>query len=279
MQIGLATLLASSSQTAPDRTLFDCLPLFKQAGVAAIEYNDQSFPRFWKDPLDQVSAAADLARELGLELWSAHNPCADYDVATLDEQARREAVEATRYMIGVLGRIGVRHLVVHHVSGPADRDPGILEAGHRVLAELLPVAADSGVTLLIENLGNWPVARLLPTLELFGEEHLGIVVDVGHAHHSPLPVTAESEIRAAGPHLRSLHVHDNHGPQAGDEHLPPGWGTVDWPAVVRALADVGYRGPFMMEVMRSNPRMEPISPEEAIFVAADAAREVLAGAR
>jgi len=35
----------------------------------------------------------------------------------------------------------------------------------------------------------------------------------------------------------------------------------------------------MMEVMRSNPRMEPISPEEAIFVAADAAREVLAGAR
>lgn len=277
--LGLATLLSSSFHTAPDRTLFDCLPLFKQAGVGAIEYNDQSLPRFWKDPLDQVRAAADLARKLGLELWSAHNPCADYDVATPDEDARREAVEATKYMIRVLGRIGVRHLVVHHISGPADRDPAILEVGHGVLAELLPVAADSGVMLLIENLWNWPVARLLPTLELFGEEHLGIVVDLGHAHHSPLPVTAEREIRAAGPHLHSLHVHDNHGPQAGDEHLPPGWGTVDWPAVVRALEDVGYQGPFMMEVMRVNPRVAALSPEEAIFVTADAAREVLAAAR
>ncbi|MGD9519233.1 MAG: sugar phosphate isomerase/epimerase family protein [Armatimonadota bacterium] len=276
MQIGLATLLCSSVHTAPDRDLVHCLPLMKQAGVDAIEYNDQSLPRYWIDPLDQCLAVAEAARRCDVDLLSAHNPCADYFPTAPDEPTRRKAIDAHKYMIEVLGRLGVKYFVFHHVGGPADQDPHILEFGHAALEELLPVARRHRVVLLIENFYNFPVERLLPTIERFGDEWLGICVDVGHAHHSHYPVTPAGEIRAAAPYLRSLHIHDNHGHEAGDEHLPPGWGTIDWPSVVTALRDVNYQGPFMMEVMRNDKRLAAHSPEDAIAVVADAARAVLA---
>ena len=129
--------------------------------------------------------------------------------------------------------------------------------------------------MLIENFSNLAADALVATLEKLGDEWLGIVVDVGHAHRSQLAVSAASEIYTAAPYLRSVHIHDNHGQGANDEHLPPGWGTVDWAAVMQALRDAGYQGPFMLEVIRQTDRMLALGPEEATRRAVAAARQVL----
>ncbi len=276
MQIGLATLICSSIQTAPDNDLLHCMPLFREAGVTAIEYNDQSLPRYWCDDEGALRAVAAQAQRDEIQLWSAHNPCAEWDLSSPDRLHWQAAVEAHAAMIRRLAAIGVQHFVVHHVSGPVHRDPSRAERGRQAIEALLPLAEKAGITLLVENFANWPVAKLLPLVQAFDSEYLGIVVDVGHAHHSALPVTPAEEIRLAGQYLRSLHIHDNHGPDSGDEHLPPGWGTIDWPEVLRALKEVDYSGPFMMEVIRHTPAMQSIPPDEAVFVAADAARSVLA---
>ncbi len=276
MDIGLSTLICSSHETAPDRHMLGCLELFAELGVGAIEYNDQSIPRFWADPLDDLLAVAQRARELGIQLWSAHNPCNDWDLSSADADHRSRAVDAHRRMIEVLGRMGVEHFVVHHVRpSTLAGDPLALERGEQSLYELLPAACAAGVVLLIENFGNLAARTLVATVEKLGEDQLGIVVDVGHAHCASLAVSAEGEIYDAAPFLRSVHIHDNHGRGTGDEHLPPGWGTVDWPAVLRALRDVGYDGPFMLEVIRHTDRMLALDPEQATRVAVDAAREIL----
>ncbi len=276
MDIGLSTLICSSHVSAPDRDMFGCLELFAELGVAAIEYNDQSLPRFWADPLSDLLAVAAKAREFGIRLWSAHNPCNDWDLSSADEEHRRAAVEAHRRMIDVLGAMGVEHFVVHHVRpSTLAGDPAAMERGEQSLYELLEEARDAGVVLLIENFGNLAADALVATVEKLEDEWLGIVVDVGHAHHSQLAVSAESEIYTAAPYLRSLHIHDNHGRGAGDEHLPPGWGTIDWASVMRALKDVGYEGPFMLEVIRHTERMLSLSPEKATREAVVAARRLL----
>jgi hypothetical protein len=53
-------------------------------------------------------------------------------------------------------------------------------------------------------------------------------------------------IRECGPALRTCHLHDNLG--SADEHLDCGEGVVPWRAVLEALAEVGYRGPLVVEL-------------------------------
>jgi len=48
------------------------------------------------------------------------------------------------------------------------------------------------------------------------------------------------------PYLRLLHVHDNKG--HGDDHLPPGDGRIDWPALLKELAAVHFTGALILEL-------------------------------
>ena len=63
-------------------------------------------------------------------------------------------------------------------------------------------------------------------------DHVGICFDVGHSNANvPDPV---EEIRAAGENIFCVHIQDNDG-KGEDQHLVPGEGTVNWPAVLAAL--------------------------------------------
>lgn len=72
----------------------------------------------------------------------------------------------------------------------------------------------------------------------------GLVFDSGHAAlrgGDPLPVA-----RAMLPRLLHTHLHDNHG--ARDEHLTPGNGGIDWPALLTLLEEGGYTGARLLEL-------------------------------
>ncbi|MCY2987557.1 MAG: hypothetical protein NTY19_06795 [Planctomycetota bacterium] len=68
-------------------------------------------------------------------------------------------------------------------------------------------------------------------------------------------------IRTAGSHLLTTHLHDNLG--GGDSRLPipktdlhlaVGLGTIHWPATVRALDEIEYKGPAVIEGTRIGPK-------------------------
>jgi sugar phosphate isomerase/epimerase len=73
--------------------------------------------------------------------------------------------------------------------------------------------------------------------------NVGVVIDTGHRNLSGDPAAT---LRAVGPHLITLHLHDNHG--EADEHLLPGLGAIDWSDVMQALRDIDYGGQFMYEI-------------------------------
>jgi sugar phosphate isomerase/epimerase len=73
------------------------------------------------------------------------------------------------------------------------------------------------------------------------------------AEGAPRDSGVGSAIELLGPRIAQVHLHDNHGAFAHnidmkDEHLWPGNGSIDWPAVMSALAALPAATPGLLEV-------------------------------
>ena len=118
------------------------------------------------------------------------------------------------------------------------------------LCELAEHARATGMIICVENMppGVYPGSRMAGLAEILRElDHpqLALALDTGHAN---LTASAAEETLAAGCLLATTHVHDNNGRQ--DSHEPPGHGTVDWAGWGRALDQIGYDGPILLECIR-----------------------------
>lgn len=108
-------------------------------------------------------------------------------------------------------------------------------------------AQEYGMRIALENMGKFtPFGGLdsLPKIiSAINEPNVGYCVDSGHAHcwgESPT-----EWVRTAGSALFETHFHDNRGSK--DEHLSPGFGTVDWLGLIQALEEVQFPGPVTFE--------------------------------
>jgi sugar phosphate isomerase/epimerase len=72
----------------------------------------------------------------------------------------------------------------------------------------------------------------------------GICFDSGHAQ---IDEDAVALARLLAPRTICTHLHDNDG--KNDLHLPPFHGTIDWPGVMKALAQSGYKGTYTFECL------------------------------
>lgn len=126
--------------------------------------------------------------------------------------------------------------------------------------ELLPFAKECGVKIATENMWNWtrenglnqaaPAACSDPAsfnahLDAVNDEFFTACLDIGHAEMFGLGTNAPELIRALGPRLGSLHIHDNDCKR--DLHQIPFAGSIDWNEVVKALKDIDYKGEFTLE--------------------------------
>ncbi len=124
--------------------------------------------------------------------------------------------------------------------------------------ELLPFAKNCGVKLAAENMWLWdrekdealPAACSDPEsfcahIDVVGDEFLVACLDIGHAEMKGLQTTAVEMIRALGPRLQALHLHDND--QWHDSHQIPFSMQIDFLPIVQALKEMGYQGYFTLE--------------------------------
>jgi hexulose-6-phosphate isomerase len=114
------------------------------------------------------------------------------------------------------------------------------------IRELLPLAEELNVKILIENVGNGfctdPVT-FAQYIDEINSPWVGIHFDIGnHIRFSP----PAEWIRVLGKRIRKLDVKDRR--KTGRERVLIGEGDADWPAVRAALRHVGYRGWAAAEV-------------------------------
>jgi sugar phosphate isomerase/epimerase len=237
--------------------------------AAGFGVTEISHPRLF--PVQEAPLLRRHAEEIGLVIRAVHAPPMRRD-PTLGRQRHAAALAA---------ELGAAILVVHVSSLRfASADPAArARARERDLSRLESLAASCaplGLTLGLEN-GKHPrhaeyLLSLLQALEgsagageaappdpsITSSPHhppalrvpvtssvpAGLVFDSGHAAlrgGDPLPVA-----RAMLPRLVHTHLHDNRG--ARDDHLTPGDGLIDWPALLSLLQEGGYTRARLLEL-------------------------------
>jgi sugar phosphate isomerase/epimerase len=147
-------------------------------------------------------------------------------------------------------------------------DEPAIEHSLVAIEHLKAFAAPLGVRLLLQNLENEVTTpdHLLYILKTGHFDTVGACLDVGHLHlampasEAPHDSGVAAAIELLSSRIAQVHLHDNHGAFAHssemkDEHLWPGDGTIDWPAVSSALAALPATTPGILEV--STNRDEP----------------------
>jgi sugar phosphate isomerase/epimerase len=167
---------------------------------------------------------------------------------------RHAAVEESKRCIEMFSRIGAAWMNLHPDRfAPMHERSFIVERNLESLRDLVPVARDWQVGLMIENLpGHFnTVSQLAQILDPLPDVSLHL--DIGHCNLLTDYNTAEEILAAYGSRLRHVHLHDNKGGSA-DLHLPLGTGTVDVPRHVRALQAIGYDSTITLEVFTPDRR-------------------------
>ncbi|MBI4626451.1 MAG: sugar phosphate isomerase/epimerase [Verrucomicrobia bacterium] len=112
----------------------------------------------------------------------------------------------------------------------------------------LPLAEELGVTMAIENVWN---NFLLSPMEAaryvdeFQSKAVGFHLDIGNLMYLGWP---EQWIRTLGPRIAKIHVKEFSRKKMNEEGLRQGFqveylaGDNNWPAIMKALDEVGYRG-------------------------------------
>ena len=110
------------------------------------------------------------------------------------------------------------------------------------------IAAVPRIGLAFENTGRTffcNAERLLMLREAAGNhERFGFCWDTGHANLVE-GMNQYDNIMLLGEHLKCTHIQDNRGER--DDHFMPYMGITDWPPIVRALKNSGYKGDFVYE--------------------------------
>jgi sugar phosphate isomerase/epimerase len=173
------------------------------------------------------------------------------DLGSTDPAVARESIEDIQRCVDWLSTVGGTYLVVHP-GGLSDKsDLAVRRAALReTLFELGEHARTAEIFICVENMppGVHPGSSMSELFEIVDElDHpaVALALDTGHAN---LTSNVGQETRACGARLVTTHVHDNDGRR--DSHEPPGHGTIDWNQWGKALDNIGYRGPVMLECIR-----------------------------
>jgi sugar phosphate isomerase/epimerase len=176
-----------------------------------------------------------------------HLPYSDLNLASMNQPIWEETVRQMKSCLDLACDFA-RLAVVHpgHLSplGMQMRDKA-WEQNILGIREICDHAAELDMRICVENMVNMPAilgkepSEILGILETVDRENLGFVLDVGHANTNS-NLNAFLELKDQIIHV---HIHDNHGQR--DEHLPVGFGTVDWKKVVYALN--GFKGRMVTE--------------------------------
>lgn len=164
------------------------------------------------------------------------------------EHLRRAAVEEMRICLKTFSALGAECVNLHPDGhAPFCGRKFSVDRNLQSIRELLPLANDLGLTLMIENIpeGFNTVSELAPLLDAAPD--VGLHLDIGHANLRTAHNLTHELVATFGHRLRHVHLHDNKGGHA-DLHLPLGSGTLDVAGAVKSLRENGYDGTITLEV-------------------------------
>jgi 5-keto-L-gluconate epimerase len=187
-----------------------------------------------------------------------------------DPEVRHRAMTRLQHFIHLGAEFG-SVVIVGLMKGLAKESNDRAEYDRRLneaLDDCLPVAQESGVTLVLEAMNRYEsdtlntIQECVRTIERFDSAHLKLHIDTYHMNIEEDQIGRN--ILAAGKHIGHVHIADSNRGY-------PGTGHYDFVETIAALKAVGYQGALAVECL-GRP-----TPELAAQGAYDAMRAVLKG--
>lgn len=242
----------------------DAIEMIARAGFDSLDYsmfhmlnnecvlNTDDYPSY----VDKVKK---IAADNSLTFTQAHAPFnLPYDTG------EKEHIEiVTKKMIRSLeiaSLLEIPIIVVHPLQYKAYYKHGnpkyFKKINREFYGSLMPYCEKLGVKIACENMWQYHIRKkkivdsvcadpleFNEYIDSVGSENLVACLDLGHCELTGRK--AQDCIRAMGQRIQALHVHDNHG--SDDGHMMPGYGRLEWDEILKALADIDYKGNFTYE--------------------------------
>ncbi|MEV8503641.1 sugar phosphate isomerase/epimerase family protein [Actinoplanes sp. NPDC051475] len=198
-----------------------------------------------------------------LDPWRKHAP-------TLLHDDRKLRLDFLRRAVAVAADLGAE--AVSFWAGVRPPEVDERTAWRRLVdgcAEVTAVAAVLGVPvgfepepgMLVEDLAGWHRLRA----DLGAPAAFGLTLDIGHCRclePDPVPQC----VAAVAPYVVNVQIDDMR--RGVHEHLEFGTGEIDFPPVLRALIDGGYRGLVAVELPRHSHAAPTVARQSLAFLRA-----------
>ena len=212
------------------------------------------------------------ATERGQRVNSIHPFQLLFPLFSAYQRRTDEALAAFERIIETAGELEISVIVWHGLDFPFAHTPERRVQFLKHTSYLAERCHNAGVTLAIENASGSTLATVRELFafaaripELGPPGSIGFTFDpfqAAEAKANLFMVLAAMDGMVANVHLSDAREND---PSA--RHLPPGDGDLPWPALIRAIANSGYRGPMSVE--------GPLDPEGNAWRRASATIEPL----
>lgn len=233
------------------------LPLFQKVRNLGFDFIELLVPEP-EDGLEPAQTRKALA-DAGLGVVLAARVNLQRSIASADPAARQGGLDYLKRCVEVADGLGAKI-----VGGPLYGEPLVFggrppqphtkdviaqRAAWTVegLAAVAPIARSAGITFALEPLNRFETdivcttRQAIEVVDQVNNDGLGILLDTFHMNMEERSIP--DAIRAAG--RRVVHF------QANENHRGfPGTGNMNWPAIMRALAEIGYAGPVSLEPFR-----------------------------
>lgn len=167
---------------------------------------------------------------------------------------------------------GIPMIVIHAGAIAGNTREEYFEKNVAFYRSLIPYAEETGVYILIENIGHAGDSNFLlrgsdlrEMVDLVDHPLFGICWDTGHGNLNRQNLY--ETITLLGDKLMALHVHDNcayfepsHRHHRIDMHTTPyatQYASVNYDALLQGLKDIGYKGTFNFEVLTMTRAIRP----------------------
>ena len=244
--------LAVQVRLLPGDTVEDKLKWAADNGVEGVEVNAALYP---PDELDRAR------REYENSPVPVTTVCGNtsFDFLDPDPAKRRASLEQSKQYLKFCGDVGAVGQIIPPIFGPPRipdlsplADPIKLEKDLLVLLleELGDAAQAADAFVLLEPLNRYEQHLLrrqadgVEIIERCGHPAVALISDFFHMHIEE--TSTPDAIRAAGKHIKHMHLADN-------TRMEPGTGDIDFVAAFRALKEIGFTGYMAYECGVSGP--------------------------
>lgn len=219
------------------------IDIFSEVGFERIDFN-ADIEEYHTDAHDKefYIEVKKYAEDRGILFEQTHAP---FGSSFLEEDKTQKRFDEIVKSMEHSSYLGADMVVVHpckHIDYKEDNNYDLMmQYNLDFYRRLIPYAEEFGVKVAIENLKNCITETpegLLELINTLNNEAFTVCYDVGHTNicgRDPADM-----LRKIGKHIGCTHIHDNDG--IIDRHTLPFYGTIDWESVMKAFAEVDYKG-------------------------------------